>query len=134
MFIAGLSKEQQENFLNLAYTMVYADGRLDEREQLLFAGYSVEVDPSIDMAQVHTVDYAQALAAFDECVPAVKQKIFFELYAIALVDESYPESEKILVELAKKRFNISDEKMAAMKAAFEKFIDAYKNLRAVVTE
>ena len=134
MFIAGLSKEQQEKFLNLAYTMVYADGRLDEREQLLFAGYSVEVDPSIDMAQVHTVDYAQALAAFDECAPAVKQKIFFELYAIALVDESYPESEKILVELAKKRFNISDEKMAAMKAAFENFIDAYKNLRAVVTE
>ena len=134
MFIAGLSKEQQENFLNLAYTMVYADGRLDEREQLLFAGYSVEVDPSIDMAQVHTVDYAQALAAFDECTTADKQKIFFELYAIALVDESYPESEKILVELAKKRFNISDEKMAAMKAAFEKFIDAYKNLRAVVTE
>ena len=134
LFIAGFSKELQEKFLNLAYTMVYADGRLDEREQLLFAGYSVEVDPSIDMAQVHSVDFAQELASFDECTPADKQKIFFELYAIALVDESYPESEKILVELAKKRFNISDEKMTAMKAAFENFIDAYKNLRTVVTE
>lgn len=134
MFIASLNKEQQENFLNLAYTMVYADGRLDEREQLLFAGYSVEVDPSIDMAQVHTVDYEQTLATFDECTPADKQKIFFELYAIALVDESYPESEKILVELTKKRFNISNEKMTAMKAAFENFIDAYKKLRTVVTE
>ena len=81
--------------MNFAYTMVYADGKLDEREQLLFAGYSVEVDPSIDMAQVHTVDYAQALATFDECTPADKQKIFFELHAIAPVDESYPESEKI---------------------------------------
>ncbi|MBR6711887.1 MAG: hypothetical protein IKI76_02720, partial [Selenomonadaceae bacterium] len=79
MFIAGLSKEQQEKFLNLAYTMVYADGRLDEREQLLFAGYSVEVDPSIDMAKVHAVDFAETLAAFDECSTVDKQKIFFEL-------------------------------------------------------
>ena len=48
MFIAGFTKSQQEKFLNLAYTMVYADGRLDEREQQIFAGYSIEVDPSID--------------------------------------------------------------------------------------
>ena len=134
MFIAGLSKEQQEKFLNLAYTMVYADGRLDEREQLLFAGYSVEVDPTIDMAQVHAVDFAETLAAFDECSQVDKQKIFFELYAIALVDESYPESEKVLVELAKERFQIPDDKMATMKAAFENFCDAYKKLVKVVTE
>lgn len=42
MFIAGFSKEKQEKFLNLAYTMVYADGRLDQREQQIFIGYSVE--------------------------------------------------------------------------------------------
>ena len=134
MFIAGFSKELQEKFLNLAYTMVYADGRLDEREQLLFAGYSVEVDPSIDMAQVHTVDFAQELAAFDECTPTDKQRIFFELYAIALVDESFPESEQILVKLAKEHFNISDDKMASMKSAFENFCDAYKRLNRVVTK
>ena len=134
MFIAGFSKELQEKFLNLAYTMVYADGRLDEREQLLFAGYSVEVDPSIDMAQVHSVDFAQELAAFDECTLADKQKIFFELYAIALVDESFPESEQNLVNLAKEHFNISDDKMTSMKAAFENFIDAYKKLSKVIMD
>ena len=134
MFIAGFSKEQQEVFLNLAHTMVYADGRLDEREQLLFIGYSVEIDPSIDMAKVHTVDFKKELAAFDECSEADKQKIFFELYAIALIDEDYPESEKVLVDLVKEHFNISDDKMAAMRKALKTFIDAYKNLRAVVTE
>lgn len=134
MFIAGFSKELQEKFLNLAYTMVYADGRLDEREQLLFAGYSVEVDPSIDMAQVHAVDFAQELTAFDECTPSDKQRVFFELYAIALVDESFPESEQALVDLAKEHFKISDDKMASMKSSFEHFIDAYKKLRTVVTE
>ena len=109
-------------------------GGFDEREQLLFAGYSVEVDPSIDMAKVHAVDFAETLAAFDECSTVDKQKIFFELYAIALVDESYPESEKVLVELAKEHFQISDDKMAAMRAAFENFCDAYKRLVKVVIE
>ena len=134
MFIAGFSKDLQEKFLNLAYTMVYADGRLDEREQQIFAGYSVEVDPSIDMSKVHAVDFAAELATFDECTAVDKQKIFFELYAIALIDESYPDAEKILVEQAKKRFNISDEKVAQMNSALKKFVDAYKNLNKVVTE
>ena len=134
MFIAGFTKEQQEKFLNLAYTMVYADGRLDDREQLIFDGYRVEVDPSIDMAQVHAVDFAAELAAFDECTTVDKQKIFFELYAIALIDESFPDAEKILVTQAKDRFNISDDKVAAMDAALKNFVDAYKNLRTVVTD
>ena len=134
MFISGFDKERQEKFLNLAYTMVYADGRLDEREQLLFAGYGVEVDPSIDMNKVHAVDFAAELAAFDECTPVDKQKIFFELYAIALIDESYPDAEKVLVEQVKARFDISDEKIADMNAALKNFIDAYKNLHAVVTQ
>ncbi|MBR1647326.1 MAG: hypothetical protein IJ685_11200 [Selenomonadaceae bacterium] len=134
MFIAGFSKDLQEKFLNLAYTMVYADGRLDEREQQIFAGYSVEVDPSIDMSKVHAVDFATELATFDECTAVDKQKIFFELYAIALIDESYPDVEKILVELTKERFNISDDKVAQMGAALKNFIDAYKNLNKVVTE
>ena len=134
MFIAGFGKEQQEKFLNLAYTMVYADGRLDEREQQLFAGYGVEVDPSIDMSKVHAVDFAAELSAFDECTAIDKQKIFFELYAIALIDEDYPDSEKVLVEQAKERFNISDDKVAQMGAALKNFIDAYKNLHTVVNE
>ena len=134
MFIAGFNKTQQEKFLNLAYTMVYADGRLDKREQQIFAGYSVEVDPSIDMAQVHAVDFAAELANFDDCTAVDKQKIFFELYAIALIDESFPDAEKILVEQAKEHFNISDDKVAAMNSALKNFIDAYKNLHEVVTK
>ncbi len=86
------------------------------------------------MAQVHAVNFVAELAAFDECTTVDKQKIFFELYAIALIDESFPDAEKILVTQAKERFNISDDKFAAMDAALKNFVDAYKNLRAVVTD
>lgn len=131
MFIAGLPIEKQEAFLNLAYTMVYADGRLDEREQLIFAGYQIETE--VDMSKVHKVDFEKELAQFDDCENIDKQKVFFELYAIALVDESYPEEEKVLVEAAKKHFNISDEKMLAMRDALKNFTDAYQKLHEVVT-
>lgn len=131
MFIAGFDKSKQEVFLNLAYTMVYADGRLDEKEQQLFSSYQIETE--VDMSQVHKVDFEQELAVFDDCTIQEKQRIFFELYAIALIDEVYADEEKALVEIVKKRFNIPDDKMAEMKEALIAFINAYNNLNKVVT-
>lgn len=131
MFIAGFDKQKQAAFLNLAYTMVYADGRLDEKEQMIFESYQIEVEA--DMSKVHTVDFDEELSAFDECTQVEKQRIFFELYAIALIDDAYPEEEKKLVETVKKRFGISDEKMAQMKSALMSFINVYNNLHEVVT-
>lgn len=131
MFIAKLTPEKQEAFLNLAYTMVYADGKLDDREQRLLDGYRIE--SAVDTSKVHKVDFENELAKLDDCTTVEKQCIFLELYAIALIDESYPEEEKILVETVKKHFNISAEKIAAMHEAFVNFIDAYKKLHAVVT-
>lgn len=131
MFIAGFDKEKQAAFLNLAYTMVLADGRLDEKEQLIFDSYKVETDA--DMSKVHIVDFDEELSVFDECTKVEKQKIFFELYAIALIDDSYPEEEQKLVDTVKKRFDISDEKMEQMKSALMFFISGYNNLHEVVT-
>ena len=131
MFIAGFDRAKQEVFLNLAYTMVYADGRLDEKEQQLFASYQIETD--LDMSKVHKVDFEQELAVFDDCTMQEKQKIFFELYAIALIDEVYADEERKLVEIVKKRFNIPDDKMNDMKEALTTFINAYNKLSQVVT-
>lgn len=131
MFIAGFDKHKQEVFLNLAYTMIYADGKLDEKEQMLFNSYQIEVE--VDMSKVHVVDFEKELAAFDECSKEDKQRIFFELYAIALIDNVYADEEKILTDIVKNRFNISDEKMEQMKNALTDFIDAYNNLQNTVT-
>ena len=131
MFIAGLDEKKQEVFLNLAYTMIYADGRLDEKEQMLFDSYQIEV--TADISKAHAVDFDEALSEFDDCTQIEKQKIFFELYAIALIDDSYPEEEQKLIDTVKKRFNIADEKMEEMKSALMSFISVYNNLFRVVT-
>lgn len=132
MFLSGLTREKQEAFLNLAYTMVYADGRLDAAEKKLFDTYKLETD--VDLSKAHKVDFAEGLAAFDDSSVEEKTGIFFELYAIALIDESYPEEEKVLVDIMQKRFGIPDSKMQEMRDGLKALTDAYANLARIVKE
>jgi len=132
MFLAELTREKQEAFLNLAYTMVYADGRLDAAEKKIIDSYKLEVDA--DLTKAHKVDFAEGLAAFDDSSVEEKNGIFFELYAIALIDKSYPEEEKVLVDIMQKRFGITEAKMQEMRDGLKALTDAYANLAKIVKE
>ncbi len=132
MFLAQLTREKQEAFLNLAYTMVYADGRLDAAEKKIIDSYKLEVDA--DLTKAHEVDFAEGLAAFDDSSVEEKNGIFFELYAIALIDKSYPEEEKVLVDIMQKRFGITEAKMQEMRDGLKALTDAYANLAKIVKE
>ena len=131
MFLAKLTPEKQEAFLNLAYTMVYADGRLDAAEKKLFDTYKLEIKDA-DLSKAHPIDFAKGLAAFDDSSVAEKTGVFFELYAIALIDESYPDEEKVLVTAMQKRFGITDAKMQQMRDGLKALTDAYANLAKIV--
>ena len=130
MFLSRLSHEKQEAFLNLAYTMIYADGRLDAAEKKLFDTYKLEIDA--DLSKAHAVDFKEGLAAFDDSSVEEKTSIFFELYSIALIDKSYPEEERILVDIMQKRFGITDAKMQEMRDGLKTLTDAYANLAKIV--
>ena len=132
MFLAQLTREKQEAFLNLAYTMVYADGRLDAAEKKIIDSYKLEVDA--DLTKAHKVDFAEGLAAFDDSSVEEKNGIFFELYAIALIDKSYPEEEKVLVDIMQKRFGITEAKMQEMRDGLKALTEAYDNLAKIVKE
>ena len=132
MFVARLTPEKQEVFMNLAYTMVYADGRLDEKEDKLFKTYALEVGEEM-LTKAHNVDFEKELAKLDECTREEKLGVFFELYAIALIDESYPEEEKVLVDIMKKHFNVNDDKMTEMRDGLKTFTDAIRNLEKIVS-
>ena len=131
MFLANLSDKKREAFLNLAYTMVYADGRLDAAEQKLFDTYKLEIEDA-DLSKAHTVDFNKELAAFDDSSVEEKTGIFFELYAIALIDEAYPEEERVLVDIMQKRFGITNAKMKEMRDGLKALTDAYANLAKIV--
>ena len=130
MFLSGLDMKKQEAFLNPAYTMIYADGRLDEAEQKLFESYKLELNA--DLSKAHKVDFNEELAAFDDCDKKTKTAIFFELYAIALIDKEYPEEEKVLVDIMQKRLEITDEKMQEMRDGVTALTEVYDKLNKIV--
>ena len=78
--------------------------------------------------------FTSANSGFSRLKALKSVKFFFELYAIAMIDEEYHDAEKILVEPARERFNISNDKVAAMSAALKTFLADYKTLRKVVLE
>lgn len=130
MFLSGLTRQKQEAFLNLAYTMVYADGRLDAAEKKLFNSYKLELD--VDISKAHVVDFNEGLAAFDDSTVKEKTGVFFELYAIALIDESYPEEERVLVDAMQKRFGITEAKMQQMRDGLKNLTEALRSLEKIV--
>lgn len=130
MFLSGLDMKKQEAFLNLAYTMIYADGRLDKAEKKLFESYNLELDA--DLSKAHKVDFNEELSAFDDCDKKTKTSVFFELYAIALIDKEYPEEEKILVDIMQKRLGITDEKMQEMRDGVTALTEVYDKLNKIV--
>lgn len=127
-----MNKEQQETFLNLAYTMVYADGRLDEAEKRWFDFYKSEL--SVDVSKAHKVDFEKNLEIFDECEQKIKNAIFFEIFAIALVDDVYADEERELVEMMKNRFGISNDKMLEMREGLRQLTLAYDAIRKSIQE
>ncbi|MBR6013434.1 MAG: hypothetical protein IK062_06590 [Selenomonadaceae bacterium] len=127
MFLAKMNKEQQETFLNLAYTMVYADGRLDEAEKRWFDFYKLEL--SVDVSKAHKVDFEKSLEIFDKCEQKIKNAVFFEIFAIALVDDVYADEERELVEMMKNRFGISNDKMLEMREGLRQLTLAYDAIR-----
>ena len=130
MFVSGLSKEKQEAFLNLAYTMMHVDDKIAEQEQKIFESYSSEL--TVDLNSAHKVDFEKELMAFDGSSDTEKNKVFFELYAIALIDEVFEEAEKELVDIMREKFNISDAKMKEMKEGLERLTLAYRHLDDIV--
>lgn len=130
IFISNLDVEKQKSFLNLAYTLIYADGKFDSAEKKLFYSYKAEVD--VDLSEAHKVDFKEELVAFDDCKVEEKIGIFFELYALALLDNAYPEEEKILIAIVKDHFGITDDKMNQMHEGIKKLIKLQNEFLKIV--
>ena len=130
MFLKGLTEEEQKAFLNLAYTMVYADNNLAPEEKKLFDSYMTEVE--VDLPKAHKVDFDKELDVFAGSTDETKTGIFFELYAIALIDRVYADEEKVLVDIAQKKLGVTDEKKEEMKVGLHKLMETYEDLRKII--
>lgn len=88
MFLGEFSKEEQAIFLNLAYTMMYADHELKDDEREKFQLYQKEVEADITKAEV--VDFVAELAKFQNLDITKRRCSCLNCWALPLPTQNTP--------------------------------------------
>lgn len=130
MFLNELSKNEQEIFLNLAYTLMYADNKVRGEEKKHFQLYQTEVQTDITNAK--SVDFITEITKLQALDFRKKQIIFVELIGLALVDTEYAAPERILLNEAGQILSISIEKRKTLTMLVNKLLSIYRELNEVM--
>ena len=130
MFLGQFSKEEQAIFLNLAYTMMYADHEVKDDEREKFQLYQTEVEADITQAEV--VDFVAELAKFQNLDITKKKMLLFELLGIAFADAEYAEDELVLMEQAAAFLSVSPVDMERMKTLVQDLAHIYQEVNEVI--
>ena len=130
MFLGQFSKEEQAIFLNLAYTMMYADHEVKDDEREKFQLYQTEVEADITKAEV--VDFVAELAKFQNLDITKKKMLLFELLGIAFADAEYAEDERVLMEQAAAFLSVSPVDMERMMTLVQDLAHIYQEVHEVI--
>ena len=105
MFLHELPKELINPYLDLANTLIQADGIVEESEQSVLQLYAVELNLEA-LPELHIVDFPTTLKAFDSLPTKIKKEIYFELFSLSYADSSCSEQERSLLNIVAEQFNI----------------------------
>lgn len=133
MFLYHLPESLIEPFLDLAYTLISADGKITEEEQSNFSLYAVELNME-QLPKCKNVNYENELRKFTKLSPSVKKELYFELIALAYADSEYEENERKLLDVVKTKFAITDSDAQKIEDIVIKLINIYNILGSVINE
>lgn len=127
MFLNQLNEKEKLGFLDLAYTLVNADGDFSSNEQHLLNQYVDEMGLNIDIAlyeRKHDVD--TVISEFSESESSIIRMIFIELISLVFVDTNYDDDEKKIIGKYMNAFNISDVDHDKVKTSVLQINEVYK--------
>ncbi len=105
MFLAEIKDNQKKAFMTLAHAIIVADNILEEQECAMMAQYKSEMNLSLNYDESEgKVD--DAIAVFLPESDSLKKKIVFELVALAYMDGSYVEEERVLIKKIQADFGL----------------------------
>lgn len=109
MYLAVLNEKQKKLFLELAYDLVFIDGKYSTEEQNMMKEYCREMNLDFSVCNLHREINNILNELVVECTAYEKRIIVFELIGLALVDNRYDKKEKELIRLVMDRFDIVEE-------------------------
>lgn len=131
MFLHHLPENLVKSFLDLAYTLIAVDGKITEEEINNFQLYAVELNWN-SLPECNIVDYEKVLPDFCHLSETVKREIYFELVALAYADSNYHNSEKNLIEIAQRQFEIDDSVAEAISTVAQNIVWQYAKLGEII--
>lgn len=108
MFLAELSKENQKCFLELAFALVNADGKVTSEELNTLNLYRAEIPDMKDIEVYRTDDVSAVIKSLSKLDERSRKKVYFELISLAYTDNEFSDEEKAFINRLKAEFGLSD--------------------------
>lgn len=108
MFLAELSKKNQKNYLELAFALVNADGKVTDEELNTLNLYKAEIPDMQDINAYRTDDISVAIEELGTLDIRSRKKVYFELISLAYTDNEFSDEEREFIKNIKVKFELSD--------------------------
>lgn len=133
MFLAKLANEEKLAFLNLAQTLIGADGVLNKDEVAMMEEYKVEMGLDIS-TEGSQEEIEQSINVFKNTTTAMKKQIAFELMALACADKEFAPVEHDLLEKLGASWELESSFLVACNKCVEELLNLYEKIGVLVGE
>jgi len=131
MFLCDLPRELVKPYLDLANTLIHADGVVEESESSILQLYATELNAD-SLPDLDIVDFANALSSFAGLTQKVKKEVYFELFSLSYADSSCSDEERALLDKARQAFGISTQDAEMIENITIKLLFDYEQLGTVI--
>lgn len=133
MFLYELPKNLVEPYLNLANTLIHADGIVEESETAILQLYTTELH--LDrLPELSIVDVESTITGFLGLSKKIKKEIYFELFSLAYADSFCSEEERKCLEKIADAFTISKAEAEMIENITIKLLFDYEQLGSVLND
>ena len=131
MFLCDLPRKLVKPYLDLANTLIHADGVVDESESSILQLYATELNLD-SLPHLDIVDFTNALSMFADLTQRVKKEVYFELFSLSYADSSCSNEERALLDKARQAFGISTQDAEMIENITIKLLFDYEQLGTVI--
>lgn len=134
MFLNLLNRVEKENFLELANLIASCDGEFSTAEKTLINQYRKEVMIDEETYALKSKSLEEITETYKDSSCSVKNSVFVEIFALALIDGKFDEKEKSILMEIKDALCITDSKFVEAQNWIEDMQNLYKRGHKLVTE
>ncbi len=131
MYLAQLTREEQQSFMNLVSVLVMADKNIAKEEMQIFNEYQKEIGEFIPFNEMS--DFDAELNKLKGMPVFKKKRVYFELLAVAKGDNVFADEEKVLMKKAQTTFGITDAEATEIEKRLDQLTNLYKELSVMLS-